>query len=45
MDDGRTITRALLWCIVVAAALFAVLDYGTRITRVAADSQAISTVR
>jgi hypothetical protein len=45
MDDGRTITKALLWCIVVAAALFAVLDFGTKVTRVAADTQAILTAR
>jgi hypothetical protein len=41
MDDGRTLTKALLWCIVVAAALFAVLDFGTKITRVASDRQEI----
>jgi hypothetical protein len=41
MDDGRTITRALLGCIVLAAMLFTVFHYGTRMTRVSTDRQAI----
>jgi len=39
MDDGRTITRAMLWCVVLTAMLLAVLHFGTKITHVASDPQ------
>jgi hypothetical protein len=31
MDDGRTITRTLLCCLLLAIALFAFMDFATKV--------------
>jgi hypothetical protein len=33
MDDGRTITRTLLCCLLVVAALVALMNYGAKVHR------------
>jgi hypothetical protein len=35
MDDGRTITKALLCCLLIAIALFAFMDFATKVPEVA----------
>jgi hypothetical protein len=35
MDDGRTITKALLCCLLLAIALFAFMDFATKVPEVA----------